>query len=178
MYYTGKGDKGTSSLYNLSDRISKADEIFEVLGSLDELNSYLGLVSVGAKEFDYLFDIIKKTQQNLFIIQAYFAKSDIEISKNLLEDTENIIKDISLKIKPRNSFVLSGGSHLSATLDICRTLARKTERRAIRLNDRYKNTLNELVFAYLNRLSSLLYVLARLANDFYNLEEDKPNYNK
>lgn len=178
MYFTGKGDKGTSSLYNLSERISKADEIFEVLGSLDELNSYLGLASIEALEIGFVYNIIKKTQQNLFIIQAYFAKSDIKIPENILQETEDIIEDFSKKIKPRNSFVLSGGSRLSALLDVSRTLARKTERRAVNLNDRYRNNLDEKVFAYLNRLSSLLYVLARFANDYNYLEEDKPNYNK
>ena len=178
MYFTGKGDKGTSSLYNLSERISKADEIFEVLGSLDELNSYLGLASIEALEIGFVYNIIKKTQQNLFIVQAYFAKSNIEIPENILQETEDIIEDISKKIKLRNSFVLSGGSRLSALLDVSRTLARKTERRAVSLNDRYRNNLDEKVFAYLNRLSSLLYVLARFANDYNDLEEDKPNYNK
>ncbi len=178
MYFTGKGDKGTSSLYNLSERISKADEIFEVLGSLDELNSYLGLASVESFDIDFIYNIIKKTQQNLFIIQAYFAKSDIKIPENILQETEDIIEDISKKIKPRNSFVLSGGSRLSALLDISRTIARKTERRAVRLNDKYSDSLDGKIFAYLNRLSSLLYVLARLANDYYDLNEEKPNYNK
>ena len=79
-------------------------------------------------------------------------------------------------MKPIKSFVLSGGSNLSALFDVARTLARKTERRVIELQNITKRELNSLVLAYLNRLSSLLYVLARFANELVQQGEEAPKY--
>lgn len=176
MYYTGKGDKGTTKLFNSSERISKADVVFEVLGSLDELNSWLGYCAVEAQDWDDINKIIIDTQQTLFICQAHFAESDVQVPKNILVSIEKKIQDIGQTIKPRDSFVLSGGSKLSALLDISRTIARKVERRAVKLSNYNLKNNNQLILAYLNRLSSLLYVLARQANDRYQINEKKPNY--
>lgn len=176
MYYTGKGDQGTSKLFNSKNRISKDDLIFEVLGALDELNSWLGYCVVEAREQIEIIKIIGKTQNNLFICQAHFAQAEVLVPHDLLSQTELEINKISQMIKPRNSFVISGGSRLSASLDIARTLARKIERRAVSLKTRSDLKLNNLIFSYLNRLSSLLYVLARLANDLYNISEKSPDY--
>jgi cob(I)alamin adenosyltransferase len=177
MYYTGKGDKGTTKLFNSKDRVDKGEQIFEVLGSLDELNSWLGFSSVEAKEHKEILEIIRKIQNDLFTCQAHFARSDVKIPKDFVSNLEETIAKISEKIKPRSSFVLSGGSKLSANLDIARTLARRAERQAIRLSDEDKRQVNEIIFVYLNRLSSLLYVLARLANDIYKAKESRPQYN-
>lgn len=154
MYYTGKGDKGTTKLFNSKDRIDKGEQIFEVLGSLDELNSWLGLTSIEAKENLEIFSIIKKTQNDLFTCQAHFARSDVKIPDNFVGGLEEKIAKISNNIKPRDSFVLSGGSTLSAHLDIARTLARRAERQALKLNNEDKKEINEIIFVYLNRLSS------------------------
>ncbi|MCF7795258.1 cob(I)yrinic acid a,c-diamide adenosyltransferase [Patescibacteria group bacterium] len=176
MYYTGKGDKGTTKLFNSKDRVDKGEQIFEVLGSLDELNSWLGLSSVEAKDDTEILELIKKIQNDLFTCQAHFARSDVKIPEDFVSSLEEKIAKISEKIKPRDSFVLSGGSRLSANLDIARTLVRRAERQALKLSDEDKRQVNEIIFVYLNRLSSLLYVLARLANDIYEAKESKPQY--
>lgn len=176
MYYTGQGDKGTSTIFNSSERLTKSDPIFELLGSLDELNSWLGFCAVEAESQLEIQKIIQETQNNLFICQAFFAQAKVIIPTNLLSQTEIEINRISQLIKPRNSFVLSGGSRLSALLDVGRTLARKVERRAVALDKKSSRELNELILSYLNRLSSLLYVLARLANDVYKVTEKSPDY--
>jgi len=178
MYYTGKGDKGTTKLFNSKERVDKGDQIFEVLGSLDELNSWLGLSSVEAKEDLEILETIRRIQNELFTCQANFARSEVRIPKDFVSSLEEKIEWISKKIKPRTSFVLSGGSKLSANLDVARTLARRAERQALKLSDEEKKEVNELVFVYLNRLSSLLYVLARLANDIYEANESAPEYNE
>jgi cob(I)alamin adenosyltransferase len=177
MYYTGKGDKGTTKLFNSKDRIDKGEQIFEVLGSLDELNSWLGLTSIEAKDDLEVLEIIRKTQNDLFTCQAHFARSDVKIPNDFVSKLEEKIAEISDRIKPRTSFVLSGGSKLSANLDVGRTLARRAERQALKLNSEDKKELDEIIFIYLNRLSSLLYVLARLANDIYEAKESAPEYN-
>lgn len=176
MYYTGKGDQGTSKLVNSKDRILKSDPVFEVLGSLDELNSWLGLCAVEALELPKVHRIIKETQNNLFICQAYFAQAEIVVPPNLLSQTETEINKISKLIKVRSSFVLSGGSRLSSLLDVGRTLARKTERKVIFLEKAANLPVDQLMLSYLNRLSSLLYVLARFVNDFYEVTEKSPDY--
>lgn len=177
MYYTGRGDDGSSNLMNPKSRIIKSDLIFEVLGSLDELNSWLGLCAVEAKNLPEIIEIIKNIQNQLFICQAYFAEAEIVIPENLVIQSEEIINKFSKLIKPRKSFVLSGGSKLSSLFDFARTLARKAERRVIQLQSNSQQPLDSLIPAYLNRLSSVLYVLARFANDLEKREEESPKYN-
>jgi len=176
MYYTGKGDNGTSKLFEGKNRLSKGEQIFEVLGSLDELNSLLGLCSVEAKDYTSIFEEIKIEQNNLFICQAFFAGAKVSVPPNLVSSLEKRLEIFSSKIKPRKSFVVPGGSRLSATLDIARTLARKAEREALRLplKDRFKDS--EIIYIYLNRLSSFFYVLARYANDLAFEREVTPKY--
>lgn len=176
MYYTGKGDKGTTKLFDSKVRIPKSDQIFEVLGSLDELNSHLGLCSVEAKEIEQIYSEILYEQNNLFILQAHFAGAKVEVKDSLVSDIEKRIERVSVVIKPRKSFVVPGGSRLSALLDIARTLARKTERSVISLDVKEREKYNPLVLVYLNRLSSFFYVLARLANDILSEEESAPKY--
>jgi len=178
MYYTGKGDKGTSTIFNSQERLPKNNSIFEALGALDELNSWLGFCVVEAKDQENIQKILKNIQQYLFICQAHLAQVDILIPQDILEKTENCINDIAANIKKRESFVLSGGSRLSAILDVARTLARKAERSSLGIEEGRKDKIDQSVFAYLNRLSSLLYVLARQVNDLYEVKEESPNYGK
>jgi len=174
MYYTGKGDKGTSKLFQAKSRLLKSDLVFEVLGSLDELNSWLGLCAAEAEEYIEIKKIIEYIQNDLFICQAYFAQANTLIPDNFLSRLEEKIDRISPQLKERKNFVLSGGSRLSSLLDVARTLARKAERRVVDLNEKQK--VKGLVLAYLNRLSSLLYVLARWSNDLQGKEEQAPKY--
>ncbi len=176
MYYTRKGDSGTSNLVNPKNRITKSDLVFEVLGSLDELNSWLGLCAVEAKNISAVLEIIKNIQNQLFICQAYFAGAEIVIPANLVSTTEEIIDELGKSVPMKKSFVISGGVQLSALFDVARTLARKTERRAVGLQDITERQLNSLVLTYLNRLSSLLYVLARFVNAQAEQEEEAPKY--
>jgi len=176
MYYTGKGDNGTSKLFKGKDRLLKSEQIFEVLGSLDELNSFLGLCSTEAKEYSDIFEDIIIEQNNLFICQAHFANANISIPSDLVRSLEKRMEKYAKLIKPRKNFVFPGGSRLSASLDISRTLARKVEREALRLplEERLPNC--DKIYVYLNRLSSFLYVLARYSNDLSSEIEISPKY--
>ena len=177
MNYTGKGDKGKSNLINPKNRITKSSPIFEVLGSLDELNSYLGLCLVEAKNFPKIQEIIVNIQNQLYISQAYFAEAKIDIPADLLTKTEKTINQLSQSLEPKRVFVLSGGSRLSALFDVARTLARRSERVVVQLQDSQNKPIDSLILAYLNRLSSLLYVLARLANHLNGQTELAAKYN-
>jgi ATP:cob(I)alamin adenosyltransferase len=86
------------------------------------------------------------------------------------------VDEIEKVLPPINSFFISGSTELSATFDFARTLARRAERRVVSVKEEGKVTVNENTMAYLNRLSSLLYALARISSHIDGAEEPKPTY--
>lgn len=190
ILYTGFGDKGTTTLFHCDQgRISKSANIIEALGSLDELNAYLGIVKVYASQEKVKIEISKKNkvlfsdvlsgiQQTLFIIQAEIAGSPMTVKKADLNKIEKIIAYISEILPPITSFTVSGGSVLSAELDFGRTLARRCERRIISVLDEGHTKIGAVTIAYLNRLSSVLFAMSRYSNHLLSIEEEHPNYNK
>jgi len=190
MLYTGKGDNGTTKLFNCPDgaRLPKSDLIFEVLGVLDELNSLIGYskslslksknkIKIGLKSFSYE-EILETLQQNLFCIQAEVGGANIHLKKEHILFLEDTIKEIEKIIPPIKSFILTGGGELSAYIDINRTIARKAERQLVLLHNNKKNKqiINKESLTYLNRLSSVLYALARLINHQEGFIEKNPKY--
>lgn len=190
ILYTGFGDKGTTTLFHCDQgRISKSTNIIEALGSLDELNAYLGIVKVYGEESKlslklnqkkniFISEIISDIQQTLFVIQAELAGSSMTVKKSQLNNIEKIIALISEFLPPIKSFTVSGGSVLSAELDYSRTLARRCERRIIAVIDEGHKRTSPTTIAYLNRLSSLLFALSRYTNHILSIPEEHPNYNK
>jgi cob(I)alamin adenosyltransferase len=188
ILYTGYGDKGTTTLFNCKqERVSKSSNIIEALGSVDELNAYLGVVKVESgndklkltspninESYDH---IINEIQQTLFVIQAELAGSDMTVKKEALDYIESIIEEISELLPPITSFTISGGSMASALLDVSRTLARRSERRVVAVSDEGIKSLGENTITYLNRLSSVLFALSRHSNYLLNEKEDHPRYN-
>ncbi|PIR98702.1 MAG: ATP:cob(I)alamin adenosyltransferase [Candidatus Colwellbacteria bacterium CG10_big_fil_rev_8_21_14_0_10_41_28] len=183
MLYTGKGDDGTTKIIGSEKRFTKGSEITEALGSLDELNSFLGICRT--KSGDLSFDLdnegsfsstIRSVQENLFIIQAQLAGADKILGEGALKDMEALIEKIENTIPPIKGFSIPGGTELSAFLDTARTLARRTEREVIRAKDKEFIKPEENTLAYLNRLSSLLFALARFANFKEGVEEENPSY--
>lgn len=187
MLYTGKGDKGTTKVLDSKERFSKGSDLAEALGSLDELNSFLGLckfkarqmqdggVKVGSTE-KKTSDILNRVQENLFIAQAQVAGADKKIGKAKLTEIEKIVNTIEKEIPPLKGFSIAGGTELSSLLDIARTLARRTERRVVLVQDLEIRKLSGHTLPYLNRLSSLLFALARLSNHRSGIEEETPTY--
>ncbi|MCR4260955.1 MAG: cob(I)yrinic acid a,c-diamide adenosyltransferase [Candidatus Colwellbacteria bacterium] len=187
MLYTSKGDKGTTKVLDSKERFSKGSEMAEALGSLDELNSFLGLckfkahqmqdegVSLGKKK-EKTSEILREVQENLFIIQAQVAGADKKITKAKLDKAEKIINLIEKEIPPIKGFSIAGGTELSALLDIVRTIARRTERRVVTIKELGLRKLPGHALPYLNRLSSLLFALARLSNYRSGVKEENPSY--
>ena len=188
--YTGKGDSGTTTLYHCNQqRISKSANIIEALGSLDELNAYLGVVKIYAgmeqmkinvsikKKISFV-DILSDIQQTLFIIQAEIAGSDMKVEKKNLKNIEDIIRIISDILPPITSFTISGGSILSAELDFSRTLARRSERRIVSVQEEGIRKIDVTTISYLNRLSSILFAMSRYSNYLLSIPEEHPKYNK
>ncbi len=184
MLYTRKGDTGTTKTFDAKpgERISKASLISEALGSLDEVNSFLGLAKVRATEAKLsshgtsLADITHQLQKNLFIIQAELAGANKTIGEEKVRALETTIDVIEKELPPITTFFISGGSELAALFDIARTLARRAERRVVAVFDSKERHVGEHSRAYLNRLSSILYALARLSNRLSGIQEASPDY--
>jgi cob(I)alamin adenosyltransferase len=178
MLYTGKGDKGETKLYHCDQSLSKSSQIAEALGTLDEINSLLGWCKTKI-EANYIVvgkqnlpAVLEETQNSLFSIQAELAGAPKKLSKVELSRAEALIKAVDKELPPIKSFVIPGGTELSAMLDVARTVARRAERQAVSVSEH----LQPLSLSYLNRLSSLLYALARLVNHRAGIKERKPEY--
>ena len=183
MLYTGKGDGGTSKLFNTpsGERVSKSSNIFEALGTLDELNSFLGVCRAHCAKTTYslndqlFFNIVFRLQQDLFIAQAELAGADMSMSKEKVEYLEWVTNESEKNLPPITTFFIPGASELGAYFDTARTISRRTERAVIRAKESGA-VVSEETLRYLNRLSSALYALARLSNHFSGITETPPTY--
>ncbi|MEM3857074.1 MAG: cob(I)yrinic acid a,c-diamide adenosyltransferase [Thermoprotei archaeon] len=173
--YTRSGDSGKTSLYGGS-RVSKTDLRVEAYGGVDELNSLLGVVRSQVRH-TWISEMIKKEQVRLFKVGADLAtpldakavKQPPRLTKQDLDDLEAEID--SVEIKPVDKFVIPGASLGSAYLHFARAVCRRVERSVWVLME-HDRSVNTFVAVYLNRLSSLLYVLARRAAELDSAEED------
>jgi ATP:cob(I)alamin adenosyltransferase len=118
---------------------------------------------------------VENIQQNLFIIQAELAGSSMQIGEDKLRECELLIGNIEKELPPIKTFFISGGTELASLFDFARTLARRAERRVVGVVDDGEN-LGEFTISYLNRLSSLLYALARFSNHVAGIIEESPKY--
>ncbi|HCR52740.1 TPA: cob(I)yrinic acid a,c-diamide adenosyltransferase [Candidatus Kaiserbacteria bacterium] len=177
MLYSGKGDGGMTTAFGCDQRrISKSSELPEALGSLDELNAFLGFAKVRAAEEPRIAGALREVQETLFIVQAEVAGADKKVSEQAVRGIETLVNGIEKEIPPLKGFSVAGGTELSALLDIARTLARRAERRVIAVKERRLRDMSSFTMAYLNRLSSLLFALARLANHLKGVAEENPRY--
>ncbi len=181
MFYTGRGDNGQTNIFSCCKKFSKSSPRIEALGSLDELNSLLGFCKVKSKNIGHrVFNILENVQHDLFVMQAEVACSERSrgsgakkpFDKLRTEKIEKVINKIGKELPKIKNFTISGGTEISALLDYARAVARRAERRVVALKDKsHKESVR-----YLNRLSSLLYVLARQVNNNHGIKEKKPRY--
>lgn len=184
MLYTRKGDKGDTYFFGCSQRFSKNSALAEALGSIDEINSLLGFCKVKAKKTKikiankaiFLAGIIETIQENLFIIQANLAGVDKKITAEKVKYLENIIDEIEKQLPPIKSFFIPGGLELSALFDYSRAVSRRAERKIVALAESEKNKITAETLAFLNRLSSALYAIARISNFKAGKKEKPPSY--
>ncbi len=180
--FTGKGDGGTTKTYGCDQRVSKSSAIAEALGSLDEINSFLGIVKVTATTTSFtvvqkkVSVIVHNLQQTLFMVQAQVAGFPMEIPASKVKELEEIIVACEQELPPIKNFFISGGTELAALFDISRTIARRAERRVVAVAEEKKITIEATTLAFLNRLSSILYALARLSNHKAGISEESPTY--
>ncbi|PYP77467.1 MAG: cob(I)yrinic acid a,c-diamide adenosyltransferase [Gemmatimonadetes bacterium] len=168
--YTKTGDAGDTGLFG-GGRVPKDDPRVEAYGDVDELNAVLGMARA-VEQLPRIDEVLVPVQRDLFAIGALLATPDREkmaqhlekarIDEHRITELEKAIDDAESELEPLRAFVLPGGTPKSAALHVARTVCRRAERRVVRLQHAVE--LPSLVVTYLNRLSDLLFTLARLAN--------------
>ena len=168
--YTRTGDSGSTALFG-GGRVSKDHMRVAAYGDVDELNSVIGLVRATAP-VDFEDALLESIQRDLFSIGGHLATPDPDKVRKALEkatlsadrvlDFEGAIDAADRELPPLTAFVLPAGTQKAAALHLARTVCRRVERQVVHLAAR--ETVPELFIIYLNRLSDLLFTLARLAN--------------
>jgi len=173
--YTKKGDKGETSLFG-GERVSKSAERIEAYGTVDELNSVIGLaLSYGLSEEGR--KMLQKIQEHLFILGADLAtppSTDTRIRRLEEEQVtylEECIDRLEEELPDLKNFILPGGSQPGATLHVARTVCRRAERAAVRCRENREDEISEIAIKFLNRLSDLLFVAARYENKTAGVRE-------
>lgn len=182
MLYTRSGDTGETGLFGTPERLPKDAPRIEALGCLDELTSLVGLCKVKSlaekihinNTGKSLQEILEEIQENLFIIQAEVGGAEKRLPSDAITIVEQYIAEIEEELPKITTFLLPGGTGLSALFDFTRTIARRAERRCICVHREAALTDNTL--AYINRLSTLLFALARLTNIRAKKRELPPSY--
>ncbi|MFB6255262.1 MAG: cob(I)yrinic acid a,c-diamide adenosyltransferase [Haloplanus sp.] len=157
--YTGRGDEGMTDLRD------------------DEANALIGTIRpTGHEDVD---ETLERVQNHLFIVQADFAnpspdEDDPTVDESHVDEVEELIDDADAELDPLDHFILPGGSDPGSKLHHARTVVRRAERRAVELAA--DNPVNGEAIVYLNRLSDLLFTLARLVNRRESVREDRPTY--
>lgn len=164
--YTKKGDKGKTGLYGSDKKLSKASLVFSVLGTIDEVNSHLGLatslIDPKIPHKNIFKNKIEQVQKTLFDLGSIFAGAKVSISGSVVKKYEKEM-DVWQEMMPeRKNFILPGGSASSAELFIARSVVRRLERDLVAFSR--KQNVKPGILIFVNRLSDYLYVLARYIN--------------
>jgi len=167
--YTKTGDKGQTSLIG-GVRVSKCCERLESYGTVDELNSQVGLlVTYCTEEHDVSF--LTEIQRNLFVVGSYLATDTSQtelratsiVTDDMVKTVETEIDTINAALPPIKLFILPGGCRGASVCHVCRTVCRRAERRILALSETGAE-IDSNVIAYVNRLSDYFFILARKLN--------------
>lgn len=168
--YTKTGDRGDTGLFG-GGRVPKDDPRVEAYGDVDELNAVLGMVRA-VEVMQRIDEVIVPVQRDLFSIGSLLATPDLQkmhdhlakarIDDGRISDLEQAIDECDRELEPLRAFIVPGGTPKAAALHVARTVCRRAERRVISLQREVE--IPGIVVIYLNRLSDLLFSLARVAN--------------
>ena len=169
--YTRTGDDGTTGLADFS-RVSKTDPRLIAYADCDETNATLGLVLAIGSPSEAIISVIRRVQNELFDLGADLATPivpdppypPLRVTQDYIDRLENDCDEFNADLTVLNSFILPGGTSAAALLHLARTVARRAERSAWTLREVDPDRSNPLAATYLNRLSDLLFILARAAN--------------
>jgi cob(I)alamin adenosyltransferase len=166
--YTKTGDTGETSLFG-NTRVSKADARVDAYGEVDELNACLGAARAAGVD-EEIGALIESLQKDLFALGARLADPSQHIAARVekvvignaaVERLEQTIDRLEATLPPLRRFILPGGSSAGAALHLARTVCRRAERRVIGLG---AGAVDPILIVYMNRLSDLLFVMARVVN--------------
>jgi cob(I)alamin adenosyltransferase len=169
--YTRTGDKGQTKLGDLSDT-SKNDPRLEAYATVDEANAHLGVaVATGGLEDDVVA-VLTHVQNDLFDVGADLCTPVVQdpkypplrIEQEYVDRLEGWCDQYNEHLPALRSFILNGGTPAAAQLHVARVVVRRAERAAWRAHEDYADVMNPLAITYLNRLSDLIFILARYAN--------------
>ena len=161
--YTKTGDSGTTALFG-GKRLSKDDIRIEAYGTVDELNSFIGLLNASFSEASQNY-FLTEVQKRLFTIGSNLAsdpdKNMItpDINDGDIQMLENAMDTMNELLEPLKNFILPGGDPAIGHAHVCRTVCRRAERRVITLD--HETAVDPLIIIYLNRLSDYFFVLSR-----------------
>lgn len=179
IYYTGRGDDGTTGVMGRG-RVKKDSCAIQAVGDIDELNSVVG-VAIANTPDEYINKMLKVIQDRLFTLGAEVsasveggARPKKTIDSALVKDLEKQIDEIGATLPELKKFVFPGGSLSSSYLHLARSVARRAERSVVALSKEKK--INPGILRYLNRLSSFFFVAALYANKKEGIEEYNPTY--
>ena len=170
--YTRTGDDGTTRLVT-GETVSKTSPRVEAFGGVDELNAALGIARLHTRRETPLDPILERVQNDLFDLGADLvtpgapaaSTTALRIVQSQVDRLEAEIDELNASLSALTSFVLPGGGAASAHLHMARTICRRVERTAVAFGDADASGAHDTALRYLNRLSDLLFVAARFAND-------------
>ena len=161
--YTRTGDTGTTALFG-GKRVLKCEELVDVYGSIDELNSWVGFITSEFEAPD-VQQFLVTIQSDLFTIGSVLAgwKGDLSTIGERVGEIEARIDLMEKALPPIRNFILPGGTHLGAHTHVARAICRRVERQVVALSQ--KQPVDPMILKYINRLSDLFFMLARFINN-------------
>ena len=156
-FYTGRGDQGFTDTLD-KRRISKADPIMHLVGTMDEFTSNIGMARAMINDKKLQEDLLH-IQRNIIPFNAQLVGGQCYVDVSQIEQSEKMIDEYQQYLVEMNEFILPGETKPSAALDVARTVVRRAERIAVELKE--QRQINEFTVIYLNRLSDLMYAMAR-----------------
>ncbi len=174
--YTKTGDKGETGLFG-GERVSKSNNRLDAYGTIDELNAFIGLAITEINSTE-IKSVLERIQNQLFVVGSDLAtpitkkNENLKITRTPEEYSMQVEKDIDYfydKLDELRNFILPGGSKGAAYLHVCRTIARRAERKVVALNELVK--IGDNIIIFLNRLSDLFFVLSRFENKVSNIPD-------
>ncbi len=176
--YTKTGDKGETGLFG-GQRVSKSNSRIDAYGTIDELNSFIGLAITEIKS-EKIISVLQRIQNQLFVVGSDLATPISEKDQKLkitrtpesyINQAEADIDYFNSQLEELRNFILPGGSKGAVYLHVCRTVARRAERKVVALNEQVK--IGDNIIIFINRLSDLFFVLSRFENKVSNIPDTK-----